>query len=129
MTLDGDADADTNACDDAWLLRVKVDPISWLRGGMYPTHRSTTACDLNPAFLPAPGYRSYCLRLRAVLAGLLVVLLPIMLGLFQPPTQLFVFVLLLNYAMPTAINMSVRQADMTQLMMARLSSRRRRLDG
>ena len=31
----------------------------------------------------------------------------IMLGVFQPPTQLFVFILLLNYAMPTAVNMSV----------------------
>ena len=41
-------------------------------------------------------------------AGLVLVVVAIMLGVFRPPTQLFVFVLLLNYAMPTAVNMSVR---------------------
>ena len=47
-------------------------------------------------------------RLILMLAGLLLVLFAILLGVFRPPTQLFVFVLLLNYAMPTAVNMSVR---------------------
>jgi hypothetical protein len=42
------------------------------------------------------------------LAGLLLVLVPFMLRVFRPPTQLFMFVLLLQHAVPTAINMSVR---------------------
>ncbi len=41
-------------------------------------------------------------------AGLVLVVAAIIFGVFRPPTQLFVFVLLLNYAMPTAVNMSVR---------------------
>ena len=44
-------------------------------------------------------------------AGLVLVAAAILLGVFRPPTQLFVFVLLLNYAMPTAVNMSVRSCD------------------
>ena len=56
-----------------------------------------------PKVIPMP-----MLILARALAGLLLVLIPIMLGVVRPPTQLFVFVLLLNYAMPTAINMSVR---------------------
>ena len=43
-----------------------------------------------------------------VLAGLVLVLVPVMLRIFRPPTQLFMFVLLLQHAVPTAINMSVR---------------------
>ena len=35
-------------------------------------------------------------------------LVPVMLRVFTPPTQLFMFVLLLQHAVPTAINMSVR---------------------
>ncbi len=41
----------------------------------------------------------------------MLVVAAILLGVFRPPTQLFVFVLLLNYAMPTAVNMSVRLRD------------------
>ena len=42
-------------------------------------------------------------------------LVPFMLGIFRPPTQLFMFVLLLQHAVPTAINMSVRTMGRVQV--------------